>query len=252
MLLKIPAYLLMVLNFPLFMGLELISYRSLVTNDRFDSTLIKKELVDFISLFQVSASCIKLSWCDAFCLLPNKTAILTDLVISGGFEDTKSGQKVVCYTKRPKVIYPSPQATISSSRNRATAPLRIVENFQDGIYGFDNDQCFSAYTAKRLKWIVVNFSEPKVVSRVVIRTGMTVDLIRNFQQLELRGGNSAPFGNDMSLQLTLLGTFFGPILASQQNTDLIINVSPKTTVQYISLQEADPATRMDICHLEVF
>ena len=250
MFLKILLYLLFVLDSQQFIAREATFYSSSVAIARFDSTLINKELVEFNSVIEASLRCLDRNWCDAFCLLPNKTAILNDLVISGGIEDTKSGQKVVCYTKRPRVIYPTPQATISSSPVDVQYPQRISANLEDGVYGFDIEECFRATVSTGKKHFLIGFSKPKVVSNVKVRTQKTGGLQNKFKRFEVRGGNSVPVGNDMS-QLSLIEVFNRPMTETDLNTDLTFTADPKITAQYISIQETDVDVDFQICHLEV-
>ena len=251
MFLKILLYLLFVLDSQQFIAREATFYSSSVAIARFDSTLINKELVEFNSVIEASLRCLDRNWCDAFCLLPNKTAILNDLVISGGIEDTKSGEKVVCYTKRPRVIYPTPQATISSSPVDVKYPQRTSANLEDGVYGFDINECFLSPGTNGKKHFLIRFSEPIVVSTVKTRTQKGGGGISSkFKRFEVRGGNSAPVGNDMS-QLSLIGVFNGPATESDKNTDLTFTADPKITAQYISIQEVNSNHDFQICHVEV-
>ena len=130
---------------------------SLDTIERFDSGLVKKELLELNSLRRISLNYLERNWCDAVWLHPNKIDTLTNLVISGGFEDTKSGQKVVCYTKRQRVIYPTPQATISSSPLDVKYPKRTSANLEDGVYGFDIEECFHATVSTGKKHFLIGY-----------------------------------------------------------------------------------------------
>ena len=83
--------------------------KSLVAVSRFEKTTISK-VVGTVSTTRdlaLSKTCHqqRLETC---CVLPDNTLVFTQLIISGGITDTEPGDKALCLTQRPVVIFPSP------------------------------------------------------------------------------------------------------------------------------------------------
>ena len=122
----------------------------------------KSTLIRFLSL------CSSLEWCETLCFLSSCTAVLTDLYVSGGVTDTMAGNKALCFTKRPIVLYPKSGVSITASATEITLPIRVIENIEDGVYGFQMDECYC--TSEFHPYILIELSESLNISQIALRT----------------------------------------------------------------------------------
>ena len=229
-------------------------FLSSISIDRLSSEFVTSATRQaYINELILSMECEKYAWCSAACLLPNGETILTDLVVSGGITDTKPGTKIKCWTIRPPGIFPSPEATVSGTDNDSGRPNRVVGNLGDGIYRRNDDDCFLAKKTSILdKYVLIKFEKPQLISEVLVRTQPEAKYMSDkFGNFEVRVGNKAPTGTDMS-SLTLIGSFDGPLTTDDVDKDLTFTLENPTRAKYISLQEMVTNFRFCLCHVEVF
>ena len=146
-------------------------FKSLVTVSRFDNPSISKVLrpiADVTDLF-VGLICHLQQLGDTCCVLPNNKIIFTNLVVSGGITDPLPGDKALCYTPRPSVIYPSPEASLDGSPSEIKAPQKKLDNLEDGIYGRDINECYSSDSLSRGKcFLLVTLPNSRNLSKVTV------------------------------------------------------------------------------------
>ena len=196
------------------------------------------------NIFQVTALCNRLEDCAAVCFLSDEDVVFISALVTNTFP----GGIVPCYTPRPPTLYPSPTAfTEVTARHRGLSE-RIIENIQDGVYGLDISECYYADTIDK-PFILITFPQPVKVSQVVIRSQPSGGILNKFHRFQIRVGNTAPVGNDMS-GLTLFGQYDGPL----QEADMFLEFSkdPPFEGRYVSMQEMDAGAHLQLCFIEIY
>ena len=135
-------------------GIESAIYtKSYVSEVRLNGSKIRNDVQPYddteITHARIISVCMSLSWCEAVCYPDPGLAMLTDLYISAGITDTMAGNKVVCHTKRPKPLYPSGGASLTATQTDSIMAPRVIENLEDGVYGFIGTECY--YAKKKIQ-----------------------------------------------------------------------------------------------------
>ena len=224
--------------FPVISALDITSqlyFKSYVSENRFPGPEITTQIYPFsdqkATLIRFLSLCMSLEWCEALCFLSSGSAVLTDLYVSGGATDTMEGNKALCFTKRPIRLYPKNGVSITVS-NTTAAPARVIQNLEDGIFGFQMDECY--YSDMHHTYILIELSESRNITQIALRTqpqGQTYD---KFINMILRVGDIEPLGTNFA---TL--SYFGKCDTGFPgfNMDVMIENAAGVMGKYISIQE---------------
>ena len=239
--------------FPAIFALDITSqhyFKSYVSESRFPGPELttqfypfsdQKSTIGFLSL------CMSLEWCEAMCFLSSGTAVLTDLYVSGGVTDTMTGNKALCFTKRPMVLYPRIGVSITASETAITLPARVIENMEDGVYGFDRDECYC--TLEFHPYILIELSESRTITKIALRGQPQGHTDNKFVNMEVRVGDIEPIGTDFTAL-----SYFGKHDTGFPgfNMDVIIENPAGVIGKYISIQE-EPIVGLSIqvCAIEI-
>ena len=211
-------------------------FKSYVSENRFLGDKIKTQYYPFSDQrdthIRFLLLCTFQEWCAALCFLSSGSAVLTDLYVSAGMTDTMAGDKAPCYTKRTRVLYPKRGVSITASNTASNAAVRVIENMEDGVYGFGMGECY--YSKANRPHILIELSESRSITQIALRTqpaGTTGD---KFSNLIVRVGDTEPIGTDFSM-LSYFGKYDTDPPAL--NTDVIIENAAGVVGKYISIQE---------------
>ena len=155
------------------------------------------------SMFLAARQCSLNPWCHAVCRLTDSRLVLTSLEISGGFSIAPAGDKITCYTKRRRVLYPHQSTVTTGSDVYHGAPTKNKEKISDGVYNGLLGNCFYGYLGP--PHLLIEFSSQVPISTVTLRSQPGGYLLGKFKNIEVRVGNSTPPSGDFS-QFELLGT----------------------------------------------
>ena len=211
-------------------------FKSYVSEIRFPHHKIKTQFYPFSDqkaiFIRVLSLCTSLEWCEALCFLSSGSAVLTDLYVSGGATDTMEGNKALCFTKRPISLYPKNGVSITASNTDGTAPIRVIENMEDGVYGFRTGELY--YSSANRPHILIELSESRNITQIALRTQPAGTMGDKFINMIVRVGDIEPIGTDFTT-LTYFGKYdTGP---ADLNTDVIIENAAGVMGKYISFQE---------------
>ena len=236
-------------------GIESLIYtKATVSENRLKGSGIAKHLHSFddteITHARLLSACMSLSWCEAVCYPPTGLAVLTDMYISSGATDTMAGNKVVCYTKRPThILYPTRGASLKATQTESGLPARVIENLEDGVYGFIGSECYYA-KEKTNPYILVKLPLSKTITRVSLRAQPSGSIDNKFLKLRLRVGDIQPTGKDFSV-LSYFGQYNGGI--TKYNYDVVIKSAAGVVGKYISIHEtANVKHTIQVCAIEIF
>ena len=198
---------------------------------------------------RILSVCRLLPWCEAVCLPTSGEAVLTDLYINGGITDTMAGNKVPCFTSRAVPLYPNSEASVKASPTRNDYPARVIEQMQDGVYGFDIEECFSADSDSN-PYIVVEIPESRNITSISFRTQPYGYIGDKFHKFVVRVGDIEPVPKDFS-GLSFFAEHEGG--TSQLNIDLVLESVSGVVGKYISIHETTTLDHsFQVCAIEVF
>jgi len=197
----------------------------------------------------LAGACMKYSWCTTGCILPSDEYVLTNLLVSGGITDPMAGEKIPCYTIRPAVIYPSPNAVVVATRTEPAMSRRLISHVEDGVYGFTNPECYYSDVGITKQFIYIMLPQAEPVRRVVVRAQYSGEIFNKFQKVEVRVGNTPRSGKDFSANTRLGNIYWGPI--QKHNVDIIFAGSVPVVGMYVSIQELKSTGVLSVCTIEV-
>ena len=240
--------------FPVISALDITSqlyFKAYVSENRFPGPEIQAHYYPFSNQqgsphIRFLSLCTSLKWCDAACFLSSGTAVVTNLYVIGYMTDTMAGNKALCFTKRPKLLYPNRGVSITASPT-SYVPARVIENVADGVYGFQMDECY--YTQESVQYILIELSESRNITQIIVRSqpkGLTYD---KFIETIVRVGDIAPIGTDFT---TL--TYFGKHDTGPPpfNADVIFENAAGVQGKYISIDENHDAIHaILVCTIEI-
>ena len=240
--------------FPAIFALDITSqlyFKSYVSESRFPGPEITTQFYPFsdqkATLIRFLFQCTFLEWCEALCFLSSGTAVLTDLYVSGGVTDTMAGNKALCYTKRPRLLYPRSGVSITASKTEITLPSRVIENIEDGVYGFQIDECYC--TLEFHPYILIELSESRTITKIALRGQPNGQTHNKFVNMVVRVGNIDPIGTDFNAL-----SYFGKHDTGFPgfNMDVIIENPAGVIGKYISIQE-EPIVGLaiQVCAIEI-
>ena len=242
------------LLFPVISALDITSqlyFKSYVSESRFPGPEITTQFYPFsdqkATLIRFLFLCTSLEWCEALCFLSSGTAVLTDLYVSGGVTDTMAGNKALCFTKRPIVLYPKSGVSITASKTEILLPLRVIENIEDGVYGFQMDECYC--TMEFHPFILIELSESRNITQIALR-GQPIGQTHNkFVNMIVRVGDIEPTGTNFTAL-----SYFGKHDTGFPgfNIDVIIENTAGVMGKYISIiEKPDVAHSIQVCAIEI-
>ena len=238
-------YLCFLLLLPVISALDITSqlyFKSYVSESRFPGPEITTQFYRFsdqkATLIRFLSLCTSLEWCEALCFLSSGTAVLTDLYVSGGVTDTMAGNKALCFTKRPIVLYPKSGVSITASATQNQNPLRVIENIEDGVYGFQMDECY--YTKSYHPYILIELSESRNITQIALRGQPIGNTGDKFHNTIVRVGDIEPIGTNFTAL-----SYFGKHDTGSPgfNMDVIIKNASGVMGKYIFIQE-----KPDVAH----
>ena len=240
--------------FPIISALDITSqlfFKSHVSENRFPGPEITTQFYPFSDqtsfLIRFLSLCTSLEWCEAVCFLSSGTAVLTDLYVGGGATDTMAGNKALCFTKRPILLYPKSAVSTTASEVHIDTPVRVIENIEDGVYGFQKDECY--HTIDHHPHILIELSESRNITQIALRTQLAGYTSDKFRNVIVRVGDIEPIGTDFA---TL--SYFGKHDTGfpGYNMDVIIENSAGVMGKYISIQDKpNTGHTMQLCAIEI-
>ena len=247
-----PLFLLLLLNPLKCQAKSALFIKSTVESSRLAASTIQKTKYALKKggFLGTAMTCNYVAW-ENYCVTAANEITATNLLISGGITDKKSGDKIPCYTTNPRVAFPSNEATFTGAPHFASFSKRTLSNLEDGVYGFDINECFFADYTQKFIHMVIDFKQPRTLTTVKMRNQNSGKVKEKFNKIEVRAGDTAPIGNDMS-NLKLIGTFDGPTTDDDIDIDLILTAKEPFVGRFVSIQEAVYPAQFQVCHLEVY
>lgn len=217
----------------------------MVAESRLESNLLN--LANYgTNLHEAYTKCSLLAWCVCVCRQSNGTYILTDLLVTGGVTDTRSGPKVPCWSIRSTpTLFPSPLVSISGSPVLPSQEERTTANLLDGVYGYDISECANCFSSTPLSYILVDLGEVKTISRIVVRNqpAGSKDFTYN---VNIRVGD-APSAGDFG-SYVWFGSNTGPV---DYNQEIVHEAEEPMKGRFVSFQTLSDGNSVQICHLEI-
>lgn len=193
--------------------------------------------------------CMSVSWCTVTCKLTETHYIISNMLVTGGTVDPMTGNKLDCYTTRPKgIFYHSPNINITATPGHGVNLVRVIENLSDGVYAYEVDECFYGLSAVGTEgFVLVDLkSEYKISYLKFVLQGIG-QIQTMFFDIEIRVGNastSLPYSS-----YALLGTYTGPTYT--HNIELTITGVASIVGRYVALVKTT-GRYLQICHMEIY
>lgn len=215
--------------------------QSMVTESRLESDKIATSNIGS-NLRYAFLVCGTHAWCLCTCLLPNGTYAMTDLLVTGGGNDTRNGSKIPCWSKRPKPgILPWSAVSIIHESTVSSHPLRIFSNLLDGVFGYDTDECYLCSN-----YLHIDLGEEKIVSRIIARMP-SAGAVTSLFYVNIKIGRDEDGGRFEDYE------FFASHLKDVQfDEEVIVEAKHAKLGRYLYFKRGRAFSYVQMCHLEIW
>lgn len=193
--------------------------------------------------------CATISWCTALCEVSATSYVLSDLLVTGGAQDTLPGDKLTCFTQRTTPgLFPAP-TTVIADHSPPTSVERKAVNLLDGIYGLDIDECYFGETGSSSgdnPYIIFDFGYIRAVRQIVVRIQPSGSAYNKFHGVEVRLGNIR--SSNSLLNYTIVASHFGTPI---RNEEIVLEIQNLMEGRYFSIRQT-LGYQLQFCHLEIF
>ena len=201
-----------------------------------------------VSTFEESLwECSFSSWCRAVCLI-NGDFIMTNMLITGDITDTTAGSLLTCMTSRPRSMFPRPDVVLDGPAAASQhSPPRVKENLLNGVHAYEKFQCYYPDGEGKDGYILVEFPSVKMISKVIIFNQPAGGMNGKNLKIEVRVGNETSVAPNFQ-RFALLGVAPKP---SYHSEEIIIADRAPLWGKFVSIQETDPSSNLQVCFLEI-
>ena len=216
-----------------------------MSEDRLSGGAITTQTNSFPNFRQATVGCSHLGWCACVCQTPDLQYVLTNLLVTGGVTDPAPGNKMVCYTRRPRGYN---ILTATATPVDAGSPDRVLENVADGIYGFDLSECYLGnHISGSPPFYRADLGGIRKINKVVYLSQpggyYMYNRLRNMQILT---GNTTTNNYD---DYELIGTQLEP--PQNYSQEIVVEGTEPHWGRYVLLLKNDNY-RLGFCHLEIY
>ena len=216
-----------------------------MSENRLSGEDITTQTNSFPNFRKATAKCSYLGWCACVCQTLDLQYLLTNLIVTGGVTDPASGNKMVCYTRRPrgyKIL------TAVASPVFASYPDRVLENNIDGIYGFEFKKCYhgndvsGSNTFYRADLGVIR----KINKVIYLSQPGGNSMSQRLSNIRILTGNTTTNNYD---DYVLIGTQLGSPQGFSQ--EIVVGGTEPHWGRYVLLLKNDN-NQLAFCHLEIY
>lgn len=227
-------------------GHDFMIYKAIVSELSFGYNAVRKETVE-MSFISACSRCLELSWCIVACRVTNSSYILSNLLVSGGGNDTRSGEKLSCFSRRraPELL-PSDVASVYGY-STIPRPNFHPSNLLNGVYDYFINRCYFGGTSSSWKpWVTFDLGRMSNVTKIVVRTQPFGTSSNKFHRVDIRL-SSDPGTNPFYNEPLFAKHYTNP----SRNQQIVLTPNSEIKGRYLTFKQNN-GYQMQFCHLEVF